>query len=416
MNRPLFRLFGLLLFLLCKPEPISGQIQGLHFDRVQHERVVIPFSYQNNFIIVDVVLNDILPLKFIFDTGAEYTILNKREIAEALGMRYEKTFKVLGSDRSSFLTAYLARHNKLGVHKLEALNADLLVLDEDYFRFEEFAGVDIHGILGANFFKHLLVQIDYKAKTLTFQYPEKKLPKSRLKDFRQIPIFIKKNKVYVHSHVQINPDTILQLSLLLDTGAGLTTVLHTQAHSSLSLPTHIVEGNLAMGLGGYLKGYLGRIHRLELGSYFFDNLLTNFQVPSEKQDSTSTIDRHGILGNLLLSRFDIIIDYPREKLYLRARKKYNQGFKYDRSGLGIIARGKNLKDYEIKYIVPNSPSDLAGLQVGDIITKVNFFNVSFLSLSDIIRTLQKKEGKRIRLHIRRNGRKMKFSFRLRDII
>ena len=171
-----------------------------------------------------------------------------------------------------------------------------------------------------------------------------------------------------------------------------------------------------MGLGGYLKGYLGRIHRLELGVHSFDNVLSSFQEMTNLQDTSKLYGRHGILGNILLSRFRIIIDYPGAKLYLRPIKKYNKGFKFDKSGLGIIAVGENLKTYEVNYIIPGSPADLAGMQKGDIIKKVNFFGSSMLGLADVVRILQRREGKRIKMVVHRNGKKMKFLFRLKTLI
>ena len=45
-------------------------------------RVEIPFEYVNNFIIVNVVFNRLFPLKFVFDTGAENTILTRKEITD----------------------------------------------------------------------------------------------------------------------------------------------------------------------------------------------------------------------------------------------------------------------------------------------------------------------------------------------
>ena len=300
---------------------------------------------------------------------------------------------------------------------MEAKNSDLLVLKEDYFRFEEFAGLQVQGILGANFFKHFVVHIDYRRRILTFQYPEKKLSKGQLKGFQQIPIEVKKNKIYIHSHVQINPDTLLQLSLLMDSGAAITSLLHTHSHPDLELPRETIEGNLAMGLGGFLKGYMGKMYRLELGTFHFDNIITSFQELSAYQDSTNTIPtRNGIIGNILLSRFNVIIDYPREKLYLRPIRKYNKGFKYDKSGLGIIASGSRLDDFKITYVLANSPAEEAGLKPGDIITKLNVYNRSFLKLPDINRILQSREGRKIRLVVRRNGMKKRFVFRLRNLI
>ncbi len=394
---------------------LFGQFQVLQM-KDDKKQVEIPFSFVNNFIIIDVVFNKMLPLKFIFDTGAEYSILNKREVAEAMRIPYEKEFRVLGSDMSTELVAYLIRNNHIDMYDMVAPSADMLVLEDDYFRFEEFCGMQIHGILGANFFKHYVVFIDYDRNILTFRHPNHFDATSHTKGYQQLPVRTYKNKFYIHTHVQVDPDTILQLSLLMDTGASITTLLHTHTHAKLKPPDNTIEGNIAMGLGGYLKGFLGRIHRLELGTFSFSNIITSFQEITSQQDTSQLFGRNGIIGNVLLSRFDIILDYPRARMYLKPKKNYNKGFKFDRSGLGIIASGPNLNRYEISHVITNSPAAEAGLQEGDVITRLNFFNSSFYSLSDIIRILQKREGKKIKMVVRRNGEKLTFRFQLRNLI
>ena len=65
-------------------------------------RVEIPFEYVNNFIIVNIVFNRIFPLKFIFDTGAENTILTRKEITDLLNVDYQRQISIFGSDVQTF--------------------------------------------------------------------------------------------------------------------------------------------------------------------------------------------------------------------------------------------------------------------------------------------------------------------------
>lgn len=125
--------------------------------------VEIPFEYYNNFILVKLTFNGALPLVFIFDTGAEYTVLSKPEVARAIGLKYERSFKIAGSDLSTLLTAYLCRGVGFDLtEKVNAYGQDILVLEEDYFKFDEHVGTTVHGILSAHIFEDYIMEINYQ--------------------------------------------------------------------------------------------------------------------------------------------------------------------------------------------------------------------------------------------------------------
>ena len=69
-------LFCLLMLFPCSASSVAAQ--GGFFMPEGRSQIDIPFEYTNNFIILTVHFNGLLPLKFIFDTGAEHTILSKR--------------------------------------------------------------------------------------------------------------------------------------------------------------------------------------------------------------------------------------------------------------------------------------------------------------------------------------------------
>ncbi len=111
-----YRFFLLLLcFFLSK----NVQSQSLGFETQRKgERIDIPFEFENNFIVVTILFQNLFPLKFIFDTGAEHTILCKKDFTEIMNIRYDKEFKILGADMKTELKAYLARGISLKVNNL----------------------------------------------------------------------------------------------------------------------------------------------------------------------------------------------------------------------------------------------------------------------------------------------------------
>jgi hypothetical protein len=121
-----------LLFLLVRSEGLEAQ-NGFYLTG-NKKQVDIPFEYTNDFIILTVEVNQSLPLKFIFDSGAEHSILCKRDLADLLHLDFEREFRVMGSDLKTELVAYLARRVHFEINeKAVSVKEDILVLEEDYF-------------------------------------------------------------------------------------------------------------------------------------------------------------------------------------------------------------------------------------------------------------------------------------------
>lgn len=409
MRYPVFIVF---ILFFCQSIGHS-QYFGMSFKDDMSE-VDIPFEFSNNFIILEVVLNKSLPLKFIFDTGAEHTILTKKEYAQILGIQFDKRFKIMGTDLETELTAYLARNVQIDLENVRAVNRSLLILEDDYFHFEELTGLQIHGIIGADFFRQFVVKINYSRKIITLVKADKfKVPKKR---FVEIPVDIDRNKPYINVGLNLSGNSTMEGKLLVDTGASLSLLLHTDSTGNFTLPPNAIKGNIGAGLGGFLQGFLGRVKLLDVQSFKFIDLVANFQELPETGDSTYLNNRNGILGNVLLSRFMVIIDYPREKMYLKADKKFNKKFLYDRSGLFLVAGGARLKQFIVSNVIPNSPAEEAGLQIGDVLSRINMLPARFYSLSDLNYLFKKKVGKKIKIIAYRGNEKIKFQFRLRDLI
>ncbi|MBK7872800.1 MAG: aspartyl protease family protein [Saprospiraceae bacterium] len=401
------------LFLMVIVISAQAQLYDLEF-RKGLKKVEIPFEYENNFIIVRVIFNDVFPLKFIFDTGAEHTILTRREITDLLQINYERRFPLLGSDLTTELYAYLARGVKLSIHNLVALNRSILVLDEDYFRFEEYGGISVHGIMGSDLFRRFVVKIDFRRKVITLYDPATFVPPSGNR-YHIVPLEIHRNKPYIVSPTRIS-DTTIQAKYLIDTGASLSLLLYTNTHPAFELPPKYIRSKIGMGLGGYLQGFLGRIEKIEIEDFAMEGVITNFQEVPPDIDSSFLNGRNGILGNQILNRFEITIDYIHEKMYIAAEKTFNKKFQYDRSGLIIAASGLHLNDFNVVDIIAGSPAEEAGIQIGDEIKVINGIPTSLMHLSDITKRLQKRVGKKINLVIKRNDERIKIHFRLRNLI
>ena len=410
MLRKSYLIIILISFHLCCG---IAQMPGVLMSRGA-KKVEIPFERQGNFIIVKVVFDGLFPLRFILDTGAEHTILTKKEIPNLLGIPFERTITLMGTDMKTQVIAHIIRKVKLQLINVLFVK-DIIVLDEDYFQFDKFAGLDVHGVLGAEAFRGYVVKFDYSKQIITLFDPSVFKPIDH-RNFEELPIEIIRSKPYITTSAQILTDSVVQLKLLIDTGAGLSLLLHTFSTPGLALPQKVIKGNIGSGLGGEIEGYVGRIRSLSIGSNQLINPISNFQELNELSDSVHLNGRNGLIGGEIMSRFNFIIDFNHEKLYVQTNRNFKTKFSYDKSGLILIAGGENLSIFTVHEVLPNSPAAEAGFQKGDELIRINFTPSRFFGLGDINRKLQGKTGRVYRISFSRNGQEMKTKMKLRDLI
>ena len=406
--------FGL-LFLCLLLAPAKARTQSGFRMPPGVSQTVWPFEYVNNFIVVTVTLNGTFPLKMIFDTGAEHTVLCRRELSDLLGIRYDREFRLLGADMKTELVAYLARNVRLDALNtpLSAPDEDILVLQEDYFRFESYAGIDIHGILAANALSGYMIRINYLQKTLTIVKHEVFSPERA--GYTPFPAELYRNKMYLRAGLGFDTDSVSAAKLLLDTGAALPLLLII-SDSTLKLPPAVLPSQIGMGLGGYLNGYVGRVREFSAGHFRQTGVISYFQVADSMLKTSFLNGRAGIVGNMLLDRFQLVLDYRESVVWLKPSGNFRKKYVYDRSGMHLLASGTSLNEFVVESVMNNSPAAEAGILPGDRIIQVGIVPARILRLQDVLKALQKKPGKKIRLLILRNGVKIRKTVLLRSLI
>lgn len=405
---------GWLVFsLLLLPAAVKPQSGFLVPPGVR--QVEWPFDYVNNFIVVTVTLNGTIPLKMIFDTGAEHTVLCRRELSDLLGIRYDREFRLLGADMKTELTAYLARNVRLDAMNapLAAPDVDILVLQEDYFRFESYAGIDIHGILAANTLSDYLVRINYLQKIITVSAHDVFSPERA--GFLPFPAELYRKKLYLRADLGFDADSVPRAKLLLDTGAALPLLL-ISSDSTMKLPQSVLPGQIGMGLGGDLQGYIGRVRDVSIGKYRQSGVISYFQVADSTFNMSFMNGRTGIAGNMLLNRFQLVLDYQHAVVWLKPSGNFRKKYVYDRSGMYLLASGNSLNEFIVESVLADSPASEAGILAGDQIVQVGLAPARILRLQDILKVFQKKSGKKVRLLILRDGVKIRKTVVLRNLI
>jgi len=353
----------------------------------KNKKIEIPFKYVNGLIELNIKLNGVT-LKFIYDTGAEHTILSNNGLAALLNIVPSKEIEVYGADFTKRIKAYVTYPVQIkllnsyikseglkitestgeieqsSTKKLRFIVRDMpiLLLETNIFNFD-ITESGIQGILGASFFSNAIIKIDYRREVLTV-YPYNY--NLSLKSYSEIPAVFAGHKPIIKTKIKINDsDTPIDINILMDTGSSIPLLFLDNIDSKMSLPEKTVIGRLGIGLGGNLNGYIGLIDKIELGKFKFQGQISKFQYMDSVKTKTINKTRDGILGNDILKKFTIVIDNYRKKLYFKPTRDYYKPIKYDKSGITLFATGKNHNQFYIKSIIKDSPADIAGLKPYD---------------------------------------------------
>ncbi|MFN2216782.1 MAG: peptide-binding protein, partial [Anaerolineales bacterium] len=88
MNRKIYATILIILAGICLIPQLSGaQILGFKIEG-DRKKIKIPFELYNNLIVIPVVVNDRLPLRFVLDTGVRTTILTEKVYSQLLDLEY----------------------------------------------------------------------------------------------------------------------------------------------------------------------------------------------------------------------------------------------------------------------------------------------------------------------------------------
>ena len=403
-------LFVFLACLMCSIDALAQKTLGFKLpDNIN--RVNIPFQSYNNLVVVPVVLNGVLPLKFVLDTGVRTTILTEKAFSDILNLSYDKHLIISGVGGVKLVDAYITNGVSIELPGLKGEGHTMLVLEKDYIELSNYLGTQVHGVLGYEIFSRFIVKIDFSKKVLSLIKPAKF--KKRRK-FKEIPITIEDTKPYVHAKITQSNGTSSTMKLMVDTGASHGLMLEPLSDSSIVIPQKTIESNIGRGLGGELKGQISRIKKLEMSEFEFDNVITTYPDPNSYMDSLKmgSTFRNGTIGGEIFSRFTTIFDYSAEKIYLKKNASYKKGFEYNMSGIVIKAIGNGLKKFKIAEVRAGSSAEKAGIQSGDYIISVNNNSANNLSLQHVIGMFNAKVNKTLRVEIDREGKRIFRKFKL----
>ena len=126
--------------------------------------------------------------------------------------------------------------------------------------------------------------------------------------------------------------------------------------------------------------------------------------------------RNGSIGSEILKRFNLIINYPDNKISVKKNSYFKSEFTENLSGMEVIAPIPEMHTYMVDEVRKDSPADRAGIQKNDILLYMNGVPVKKMTLNEIYQILQSKPGRRITIEYRRGEDQLKTKLTLENFI
>src|SRR5258708_12612761 len=94
-----------------------------------------------------------------------------------------------------------------------------------------------------------------------------------------------------------------------------------------------------------------------MGRYGLSNMIASFPGPNSYVDTLRTghlVYRNGSIGGEVLSPFQVVFDFPREKVYLKPNHSFRKKSYYNMSGITVKATGSKFHALLIVHLIQNS--------------------------------------------------------------
>jgi hypothetical protein len=373
-------------------------------------QAAIPFELITKHILINLKVNNSRPLSFIFDTGDKFAIIDidrAKELALSLQGDIQSGAAGAGVLHGSYVQGSL--FTMLGLDGFSQPIAIAFPLKN----LEPPLGHEIDGVIGSDFIKEFVVELDYPSRVIRL-YDKGSFRYSGAG--QSIPIELNaQGHPIIAAEVTPEGGKPLKGKFMLDIGSSASLALY----SPFVAQNHLLAPNLktiralgAAGAGGQLNGRIGRVEELRIGGFRLPQPITFFS--QDEAGAFATSDIQGNLGEQILSRFTVFLDYSHGSVILEPNETFGQPFAPAFAGAILEGEGSDYKIFRVTDVLQDSPASEAGLQKGDVITAVDGRPASELSVSEISEMFERPGS--YSLNVQRDHISLHISLRPRKLV
>lgn len=322
-----------------------------------------------------------------------------------LDLDHKQTTKGAGGQ----ITGALIKHNRVDIDGL-TMDSNIKVYATSLDHLEISIGRNVDGIIGYDILDNHGVRINYDSKQFEIYNPGESPKIGKAIGFKlhnAIPV--------IEATVTLNNGETLKSEYYVNTGAGTTLDFNTPYANANGIidKTGDHYSYLVKGIEQQeSKHYEGRVQTISFGDFTMNELPIGISQAQYGLQNDKKIA--GIIGNRLLSRFNLSLDYKNKMIYFEPNAAFENGFTVNASGIDIQLN-KDKSKVLIHQVYAGSPAEKAGIQVNDILVKVNGTAAMDMGLVEVEKIL-KMTGKEVELVINSGGEEKTVKITLKELI
>ncbi len=265
------------------------------------------------------------------------------------------------------------------------------------------------GQVSGTFLKHFVVSVDFDRGIMTLTPPDKFDSSGH---GSELPMISLGNGAWaIPATLEGMDGRKFALDLHMDLGLNDALWAVTDGPHQIGLPQNVIESSLGFGAVGEVRGHFGRFRSVRLGDYTVDSVIAGFMNGKQVEGTNGEVT----IGLDLISRFNIIFDYPHQKVYIEPNRSFDRSFEYDMSGV-TLRRVKGNDNWRIAMtVVPGSPAEIAGLKAGDTVTTINGKPAGGYDIF-ALHPIMRQPNADVSFVVLRNGQEIPMLIKLRRII
>lgn len=332
----------------------------------------IPAEFLDSLVFLPVHVNDGKPMLFELDCTAQLSSIDPGRAAE-ISLRAPASGPGAAASAAPTVSDPVIALPGVDV----PLASIALLAPKD---FGEIVGRPYEGTLGNDFLNRVIVEVDYGRETVRLYDPGSYHYEGK---GTAVPLTFAGGLPLIHAKFTEPKGKSLAADFVVDTALDASIVLSSRFAEAHHLFSSRMSSAFASDpeLDSGASVPLARMKSFHIGPYEIQDALVAYPQTEIVPGGNAQIA--GAIGGGLLRRYVVVFDFPHRQMIFTPSSVFRLFDQEDKSGLTIIARGADLKRFEVEQVQQGSPASEAGIEKGDVIAGIDNEAAADMTLASV---------------------------------